>query len=489
MSSAIWWIRRDLRLSDNQALSAALRYSGGVLPVFILDPSLISSRYCGQKRLSFLFDGLRILDASLRERGSYLILRSGNPAFILKQLLQQTGSDAIYAEEDYSPYAVSRDRPIVESLPLTLFPGLTVHHPKDILKPNRTPYTVFTPFKNAWQARGRNGQLLPAPRQIPTPLGISSEAIPVGDPNLKGRLFSAGEVEAQHRLETFFDGQDAFVFTYQENRNRLDFEETSMLSPYLRFGMLSARQAVNAAWQAEVRAWDQSSHRGIETWLNELIWREFFQSILYHFPEVRSGSFRPEMSRIRWINDEADFSAWKYGQTGYPVVDAAMRQLAQEGWIHNRARMIVASFLTKDLLIDWRWGECHFMQHLVDGDPAANNGGWQWVAGTGTDAAPYFRIFNPVFQGMKSDPQGTYVRRWIPELSTVPDEFIHNPWKMPVEMQRSAGCIIGIDYPTPIVDHAAARLRGLAAYSSQPLDEDCRPTRRNHYSGNGDHRR
>jgi deoxyribodipyrimidine photo-lyase len=464
MSSAIWWIRRDLRLSDNQALSAALLHGGSVFPVFILDPSLISSRYCGQKRLSFLFDGLRALDISLRDRGSYLLLRSGTPALILNQLLQKTSSDVIYAEEDYSPYAVSRDRPIVESFPLTLFPGLTVHHPKDILKPNRTPYTVFTPFKNAWQARGWNSQLLPAPRQIPTPPGIPSEAIPVGDPNLKGRLFSAGELEAQHRLDTFIGGHNAPVFTYEENRNRLDFEETSMLSPYLRFGMLSARQALNAAWQAEARAWDQSSHRGTETWLNELIWREFYQSILYHFPEVRCGSFRPEMSRIRWINDEAHFSAWKDGQTGYPIVDAAMRQLVQEGWMHNRVRMIVASFLTKDLSIDWRWGERHFMQHLVDGDPAANNGGWQWVAGTGIDAAPYFRVFNPVLQSKKFDPDGTFIRRFVPELERVPMEFIHEPWKMPFVLQKEIGCIIGKDYPVPIVDHSMTRKRVLNAY-------------------------
>ena len=464
MSLAIWWIRRDLRLSDNQALSAALRHAGGVLPVFILDPSLISSRYCGQKRLSFMFNGLHALDASMRERGGYLILRSGNPALTLKELLQQTGSDVIYAEEDYSPYAVSRDWPIVRSLPLILLPGLTAQHPKDILKPNKTPYTVFGPFKNAWQTHGWPGQSLSAPRQIPTPPGIPSEAIPVGDPNLKNILFSGGEVEAQHRLETFVDGQDASVFTYEENRNRLDFKETSMLSPYLRFGMLSARQAVNAAWQAEARAWDQSSHRGTETWLNELIWREFYQSILYHFPEVRSGSFRPEMSQIRWINDEADFSAWKYCQTGYPIVDAAMRQLVHEGWMHNWVRMIVASFLTKDLLIDWRWGERHFMQHLVDGDPAANNGGWQWVAGTGIDAAPYFRVFNPLLQSKKFDPDGTFIRRFVPELERVPTEFIHEPWKMPIGLQKNIDCIIGKDYPAPIVDHSLARDRVLSAY-------------------------
>lgn len=464
MSPAIWWIRRDLRLSDNQALSAALLHGGSVFPVFILDPSLISSRYCGQKRLSFLFDGLRALDASLREHGSYLLLRSGNPASILTEIFQLTGSDMIYAEEDFSPYAVSRDWEINRLLPLTLLSGLTIHHPKDILKPNKKPYTVYTPFKNAWQARGWPGDPLTAPRQIPTPPGIPSETIPIGGMNLRGNLFPAGETEAQRRLGAFIDKQNAPVFTYEENRNRLDIEGTSALSPYLRFGMLSARQAFSAARQAVARAWDQSSLRGAETWLNELIWREFYHSVLYHFPEVRSNPFRPEMSRIRWINNESNFTAWKGGHTGYPIVDAAMRQLAQEGWINNRARMIVASFLTKDLLIDWRWGERHFMQQLVDGDPAANNGGWQWVAGTGTDAAPYFRVFNPVLQSSKFDPTGAYIRRFVPELEHVPVDFIHAPWKMTAALQKQTGCEIGVNYPAPLVDHALARGRVLSAY-------------------------
>jgi deoxyribodipyrimidine photo-lyase len=228
--------------------------------------------------------------------------------------------------------------------------------------------------------------------------------------------------------------------------------------------MLSARQAAAAAPLAMERAPDAAARQGAETWLNELIWREFYIHILHHFPHVRRHSFRPELEAIPWANDEAAFAAWCAGRTGYPVVDAAMRQLAETGWIHNRARMIVASFLVKDLLIDWRWGERWFMQHLLDGDPAANNGGWQWTASTGTDAAPYFRIFNPVLQGQKFDPDGAYVRPWLPELAGVPGEFIHQPWAMPVEMQRRARCVVGQDYPAPVVDHTQARERTLAAY-------------------------
>jgi deoxyribodipyrimidine photo-lyase len=229
--------------------------------------------------------------------------------------------------------------------------------------------------------------------------------------------------------------------------------------------MLSPQQAVSAAAHAIRSAQDDISRKGAETWLNELIWREFYMHILFHFPHVRRENFR--LGHVRWQDNTTDFAAWCEGCTGYPIVDAAMRQLVETGWMHNRSRMIVACFLTKDLLISWRWGERFFMQHLIDGDPAANNGGWQWTAGTGTDAAPYFRIFNPVSQSLKHDPNGTYIRRWLPELHAVPDEYVHEPWKMPAEVQRATGCVIGADYPHPIVDHAAAKERTLRAYQQK----------------------
>jgi deoxyribodipyrimidine photo-lyase len=259
------------------------------------------------------------------------------------------------------------------------------------------------------------------------------------------------------------------VFRYAQHRNQLDLAGTSGLSPYLRFGMLSARQAVVAAHQAIAAAPNAQGRTGAETWLNELIWREFYNSIMAHFPRVRAGSFREHYNAIRWVNDPAAFAAWTQGRTGYPVVDAAMRELAQTGWMHNRARMIVASFLVKDLLVDWRWGERWFMQQLVDGDPAANNGGWQWTAGVGTDAAPYFRIFNPVLQGQKFDAPGQYIRRWVPELAYVPAKYIHTPWKMPAAVQQQAGCRLGQDYPHPLVDHRQARAATLTAYNEARL--------------------
>ena len=460
MKRAIWWIRRDLRLSDNQALTAALSWAQEVIPVFVLDPGLLNSAYCGEKRLAFLFDGLRALDADLHRRGSALVVRRGEPLAALAELQRQAGAERIFAEADFSPYARRRDRRLARELPLDLTPGLTVHAPAAVVKADGTPYTVFTPFSKAWLSQPWPGEPLPAPGKIPSPMGIQGEPIPVLQ--LPGEVpFLAGEAQALCLLAAF---ANRAIGRYEEERNRMDLAGTSGLSPYLRFGMLSARQAAAAARQADARAVDGIARRGAETWLNELIWREFYISILYHFPHVRRMAFRPGMRTISWINDYAAFNAWAEGRTGYPVVDAAMRQLVQTGWMHNRARMIAASFLTKDLLIDWRLGEKFFMQHLIDGDPAANNGGWQWTAGTGTDAAPYFRVFNPVLQSMKFDPQGAYIRRYIPELANVPPDFIHNPWTMPRHVQKQVGCLIGANYPAPIIDHGVARQRLLQVY-------------------------
>ncbi len=453
MRVALWWLRRDLRLSDNQALGAALKAAERVLPVFVLDPALWRSPYVGEQRLAFLLGGLRALDADLRARGGRLIVRRGDPVQALAHLLAETGAEAIFAEADHAPYARQRDARAAAALPLRLTPGVTVQPPRAVLKRDRTPYTVYTPFSRAWLALPlpTASELLPAPEHIPTPAGIASEPLPELP---AAALFPPGEAVAQRRLADF---TQARIRDYAEARNVLAADGTAQLSPYLRFGMLSARQAVAAA-----RAGRHTP--GAATWLNELIWREFYIHLLYHFPNARRESFRPQFRAIVWRNAPDDFAAWQAGRTGYPVVDAGMRQLATTGWMHNRARMIVASFLAKDLLVDWRWGERHFMQHLLDGDPAANNGGWQWAAGVGADPAPYFRIFNPVLQGKKFDPDGAYVRRWTPELARVPDKYIHCPWTMPEAAQRAASCVIGADYPAPIVDHALARARALAAY-------------------------
>lgn len=467
MKTAIWWIRRDLRLNDNQALTEALRQAEVVLPVFILDAKLISSEFVGPARLAFLFDGLRALDSSLRDHGSRLILRQGDPLEVLTTLRQENQDEGIFAEEDYSPYARQRDEKIALTLPLQLMPGVTLFPPQVLTKANGEPYTVFTPFSRLWRSLPSPSSPKPAPDHLPSVPEMLSLEIPALPHHPIDNSFRAGEQEAQKRLSSFIADE---IFEYANTRNRMDLEGTSQLSPYLRLGMLSARQAVWAARKASESTETPSAREGIETWLNELIWREFYATILYHFPFVRGNAFKADLRRIPWRNDLAELAAWKAGLTGYPVVDAAMRQLNATGWTHNRARMITASFLTKDLLVDWREGERFFMQQLLDGDPASNNGGWQWTAGTGTDAAPYFRVFNPILQGQKFDPEGNYVRRWVPELANVPINYIHAPWEMPLALQKQAGCIVGSDYPAPIVDHAMARKRVLLAYRGQPFN-------------------
>jgi deoxyribodipyrimidine photo-lyase len=456
MPVSIWWIRRDLRLNNNYALMAAQKSGYPVLPVFILDDHLIKE--AANRRQRFLISGLSGLQTQLRQLGSDLVIRKGDPFFELQKLVQETAAFMIFAEEDFSPFARQRDDQVKRVLPLTLLNGLTNFHPNAVLKPDGAPYTVFTPFNKKWRS-------LPAlyihsepktefvksanlPNSVPLPQVIPVDAFPAGEP------------EADKRIANFINKR---VADYSDHRNRMDLNGTSMLSPYVRFGMISVNQIVNNLLNILEKTPD---NQGCSTWMDEFIWREFFQSVLFHFPRVKEEAFNPKFCRIVWRNSPADLQTWKVGLTGYPVVDAAMRQLASTGWMHNRARMITASFLTKDLLINWQEGERWFLDQLVDGDIASNNGGWQWAAGTGTDAAPYFRIFNPILQSKKFDPSGEYIRRWVPELLTLPAEWIHEPWTMPEKIQKNFGVYIGKTYPAPIVDHGIAKIRTLAAYQA-----------------------
>lgn len=468
MTASIWWIRRDLRLTDNLALDAALADGNPVIALFIIDPQLWNGPWFSEKRSGFLIANLRRLDENLRARGSQLIVRHGQPKQQLAKIMQEFEITNIFAEQDHTPYARRRDSQIAQTLPLTLVGGTSVFHPGSILKNDGTPYKVYTPFMQRWKENHPPDlfDILPAPKQLPAPPNISSASLPVipYQPEVTG--FPIGEHAAQEILANFTDGPDARIFSYDELRNRPDLNATSQLSPYLKFGLLSIRQAVATAISAIQSARTETHRKGAEIWLNELIWREFFIYILFHYPGALRQSFREEYRELKWGNDAEDLAAWQQGKTGFPLVDAAMRQLRETGWMHNRTRMITASFLVKNLLVDWRLGEAWFMQNLLDGDPAANNGGWQWVAGTGTDAAPYFRIFNPVTQSQKFDPNGEYIRRWLPELRRVPDQSIHTPWKMDLAQQRAASCLIGKDYPEPIIDLKFSRQRTLEAYKN-----------------------
>jgi deoxyribodipyrimidine photo-lyase len=469
METAIWWIRRDLRLTDNPALQQALESSAQVIPLFILDDSLLQAKATGEHRHSFLIHSLEALDKDLRELGSRLILRRGEPFEVLSSLIDDQPIQAIFAQADISPYARQRDRRITINLPLSLVGSSAIHPPDRVLKGDGNPYTVFTPYSRVWRKEPLVSQSSEKPRRISTPETL--ESVPAPTPTHRpGDLFPAGEAQARKRLERFTTGPQAPIYQYEAYRNRLDMDGTSILSAYLRFGIISPQKCFETALEARDKAPSDEARGSVDTWLNELAWRDFFMSILYHFPTALNGNLRPRWDSFPWKNDAETFNHWIAGQTGYPLIDAAMRQLTQTGWMHNRARMITASFLTKDLLIDWRWGEGWFRQQLIDGDPAANNGGWQWVAGTGLDAAPYFRIFNPITQSKKFDPVGIMIRRWVPELEKVPDSYIHEPWRMPQDVQRRAHCRIGVDYPHPIVDHAWARKRALALYKRVRLD-------------------
>ncbi len=461
MQTHIWWIRRDLRLNANSVLQSALEGADCLLPVFILDPAIWDSS--GERRKAFLVEGLRRLDDDLQAHGSRLILLSGRPGTVFQALTTILGPLEVFAETDFNPYAQQRDAAVAEVVSLHSVGTATVRPPQQVLKADGAPYTVFTPFSKAWLALPLKPVVNRPLGQLPACPSLPGLSIPILAP---APLFPAGEAEAARRAENF---KGAALADYALNRDRLDLPGTSQLSPYLKFGMLSPHQLAGDVAALMRRAPDLPAAEGARKFLSELIWRDFYHFIGFHFPRVLHSAFNLSLRKIAWRTSEQDLSAWQNGQTGVPIVDACMRQLATTGWMHNRGRMICASFLVKDLLINWQIGESWFMQQLIDADLAVNNGNWQWVAGVGTDAAPYFRIFNPLLQSQKFDPHGVFIRTWLPELNMIPNAYIHAPWTMPTDVQSRCCCRLGKEYPYPIVEHASVKERVLAAYQAAKI--------------------
>lgn len=484
MTTAIHWFRRDLRLTDNTALARATVEADQVIGLFVLDPNLLDNKKMCEARIAFLYQSLTELAIKLEAAGSRLIVRRGNPLVELQKLLKQSGAEKLYYNRDYTTYARKRDQQIEDGLKgfaeleVISCKDLVIFEKDEILTGSGTPFKVYTPYKNRWLHQVTN--------EISGPSEMRKASLEIKEPALKNltsltvpslpkgyeKLFfmPAGEDAAARHLEEWTGykaskakGEGA-VGEYTDTRNLPGTVGTSRLSVFLRSGTISPRQCYREALEAQDRFHSPTKEKSCETWISELIWRDFFYQVIWNFPEVAGESFQPKFRRLRWERNEAHFKAWCEGRTGYPVVDAGMRQLNTINWMHNRARMIAASFLVKDLRIDWRLGERYFWEKLVDYDQPSNNGNWQWIASTGIDAQPYFRIFNPTDQGKKYDPDGRYVREWVPELAKVPNKYIHAPEEMPEKLQKELGIIIGKDYPAPLVKHSEAQTRTLDEY-------------------------
>ena len=470
---ALVWLRRDLRLSDNTALAAACTECESVAVAFVLSPTLLRSDRMGAPIVQFFFSALDGLRTRLRDAGSDLILLEGDFKDELLSCSRRIGADALYFNRDTDPAAIRRDDAVTEAFAaaghrVAPYDDLVYFAADAVTQGGGKPYTVFTPYKRRWLAARDGGMHAPVSSERPlqarlvahAELGSSCELpAPEDYGHTSSALFPTGnEKTAKAQLKTFLAHH---ALGYGDQRNYPALDATSRLSPHLRAGTIGIRTCVETAFHARESA-TPAQRTQLDVWIGELIWRDFYHQILVHFPHVADGPFDERGKRIAWRDDEKELTAWCDGMTGYPIVDAAMRQLNSTGWMHNRLRMIVASFLTKDLLIDWRRGERYFEQHLADGDLAANNGGWQWTASTGTDSAPYFRVFNPVTQSTNFDPDGAFLRKMLPELSALNSKTIHAPW---TALPLLATSQEKIAYPAPIVDHAIARQRTLDAFS------------------------
>ena len=448
MSTAVVWFRRDLRLEDNPAWAAATVEHDRVLPLFVLDQQLLDR--AGPFRRAAMLGAITGLDAALRELGTRLHVGSGRPNEVVPNAIAAIDADALYLNRDVTPYATHRDREVEATLEVPVYEywGNGIQPPGSMLTTHGAVPRVFSAFYRRWQQAPFPPEAVPGDAALLT-LDGSVEIPPTGEPTTNRHPSAA---DAEDRLHAFIEYRLA---EYPTDRDLPAILGTSRLSIDLKTGTLSAAAARRAALAAGPIG---------APFVRQLAWRDWFAHLLYETPNLVDTAPRPEYSAIEWRNDPDEIAAWRHGLTGFPIVDAGMRELAATGYMHNRVRMITASFLVKDLLADWRIGERHFRHLLADGDVPQNVGNWQWVAGTGPDAAPYFRVFNPTLQSAKFDPKGAYLRRWVPELAALNDRAIHEPSKLgPLEL-AAAGITLGVDYPVPIVDHAAARHRAIDAY-------------------------
>jgi len=462
MRTIVWFRGKDLRIADHAPLTDAAR-AGEVIPLFVLDPYFFAKDRAKTlpNRIQFLLSSLRSLEKNLAAKGSRLIVVEGRATELVPRLAAQWRADKVVAHRWVEPFARTRDDRVRAALrvPFELYEGETLLPPATLRTGAGKPYGVFSQFAKSFTKTAVVDDALAAPKSLPAlPADVRADEVPIPTMESLGltenpAIQLGGERKAHERLVRFLERA---ANAYASDRNRMDLEGTSRLSADLKFGTLSPRQVWN---QVKAKVTDEKS---AHAYLNELLWREFAHSTLWDRPELLTEPFQPRFKEFPWVQDDAAWHAWCEGTTGYPIMDAAARQLLGEGFVHNRARMIAASFLTKHLLIDYRRGEAHYMRYLTDGDWAQNNAGWQWSAGCGCDAQPYFRIFNPVTQGETFDPDGEYVRRWVPELAKLPAKFIHKPWEAPADVLRAAGVSLGKSYPRPIVDHKESRERFLA---------------------------
>ncbi len=469
----IVWFRKDLRLSDNPALHAAVARAEPVLCLFVLDDAVDGALPVGGAAKWWLHHSLTHLSRALEEIGGRLILRSGPASKIVPDLAQETGAGAVYWNRCYEPDAIARDKALKTDLnsagvDACSFNGSLLYEPWEVKTKAGGAFGVFTPFWKAERALGDPPAPVAAPKSLGTFAGdwggesLSDWNLLPTRPNW-AKAFSdhwqPGEEGARVRLGEFLDD---VVATYSDTRNSPAVDGTSRLSPHLAFGELSPREVWHLSLEEARRS--PSKESGIWSFLREIGWRDFNHNLLFNNPDIPAENYNRKFDAFPWQKDNDAFDAWCRGRTGYPMVDAGMRELWQTGFMHNRVRMVAASFLIKHLLIDWRAGEAWFRDTLLDADLANNTTNWQWVAGSGADAAPFFRIFNPIGQGEKFDPDGRYVRRWVPEIADLPDKYLMKPWEAPEDMRREAGIELGETYPRPLVDHAKARARALEAY-------------------------